>query len=93
MLNRYTGFASAIGSCDTASISEVMVMGRNKKASNPSQKKLVKYFRYAAKDVGQASEEAVNQNKCYPDGQAFYSLLWYFEHCIDHASARCWTHI
>ena len=67
MLNRYTGFASAIGSCDTASISEVMVMGRNKKASNPSQKKLVKYFRYAAKDVGQASEEAVNQNKCYPD--------------------------
>lgn len=52
MLNRYTGFASAIGSCDTASISEVMVMGRNKKASNPSQKKLVKYFRYAAKDVG-----------------------------------------
>lgn len=84
MLNRYTGFASAIGSCDTASISEVMVMGRNKKASNPSQKKLVKYFRYAAKDVGQASEEAVNQNKCYPDGQAFYSLLWYFEHCIEH---------
>lgn len=82
-MNRYTDPVDTIGSWYAESINEVMEMGRNKKASNPSQKKLVKYFTYAAKDVGQASEEAVIQNKCYPNGQAFYSLLWYFEHCIE----------
>lgn len=57
-------------------------MGRNKAPSNPSQKKLVKYFTHAARDAGKAGEEAAVQNKCYRGGQAGYSLLWYFEHCI-----------
>ena len=48
-----------------------------------SRKKLVRYLRTAAELSGRAGEGAVPGRDCYEDGQAFYSLLWYFRSCID----------
>lgn len=54
-------------------------MGR---ASGLSRKKLLKYFKKSAKAMGKAPENAIPGKECYADGQAFYSLYWYFRSCI-----------
>ena len=46
------------------------------------RKRLLKYLRKAAEMAGKAGEGAVPGKDCYEDGQAFYSLLWYFDNCI-----------
>ncbi|WP_080802887.1 AAA domain-containing protein [Arabiibacter massiliensis] len=48
-----------------------------------SRKKLLRYFRTAAELSGRAGEGSVPGRDCYEDGQAFYSLLWYYRSCID----------
>lgn len=52
------------------------------KRSIPSQKKLVKYFKKVAKAMGKAPDGAIPGKECYADGQAFYSLYWYFRSCV-----------
>lgn len=47
-----------------------------------SRKKLLKYLRKAAEIAGKAGEGAIPGKDCYKDGQAFYSLFWYFQNCI-----------
>ena len=55
----------------------------SKKKNAPSTKALLKYFRKAAEIQGKASQESIEAGRCYQDGQAYYSLLWYFNHEID----------
>lgn len=52
------------------------------KRNAPSQKKLVKYFKRVAKTMGKAPKGAILGKECYADGQAFYSLYWYFRSCV-----------
>lgn len=54
-------------------------MGKNR---GISRKKLLRYLRKASELAGKAGADAVPGRDCYEDGQAFYSLFWYFEHCI-----------
>lgn len=59
------------------------------KTTGLPRKKLLKYFRKSAKALGKAPAGAVSGKECYADGQAFYSLYWYFRSCIaDDLDAR-----
>lgn len=53
-----------------------------KNTGAPSRKKLIKYFKKLAKVSGKASQQAIEKGRCYEDGQAYYSLYWYFRSCI-----------
>ncbi|OUO89605.1 hypothetical protein B5F40_10230 [Gordonibacter sp. An230] len=52
------------------------------KKRGKTRKRLLAYLEEAARIAGEAGPEAVRGHDCYRDGQAFYSLLWYFRNCI-----------
>lgn len=73
-----------IGSHGHSTIGRHRVIWRHRmgKKRGVSRKKLLKYLRKAAEIAGKAGEGAIPGKDCYEDGQAFYSLFWYFRNCI-----------
>lgn len=53
------------------------------KKHGKARKRLLAYFEEAARIAGEAGPDATPGRDCYRDGQAFYSLLWYFRNCIN----------
>ena len=54
------------------------------KKKTDARKGILDFLKKGAEIQGSAGPNAVPGEGCYPDGQAYYSLLWYFEHEIEH---------